>query len=92
MLPAGQIKEKIEWLYAAEALNMLRQCLVVDYERFCLYEKSRDIEDGEVVREMTILPSSWIVTQLPRLIECKNILEQLQSMRSRVLSRQCNSI
>jgi hypothetical protein len=92
MLSTDQIREKIEWLYATEALNMLRKSLVDDYERFCLYEKSRNVDDGEEQRELAIVQSSWIMTVTPRIVEYKNIMERLHAMRNKLLSRQCNSI
>lgn len=92
MLSTDQLREKIEWLYATEALNMLRKSLVDDYERFCLYAKSRNADDGEGLGEMSTVQSSWIETVTPRIREYKDILERLQAMRSKLLSQQCKSI
>ena len=62
-------------------------CFVDGYERFCLYEKSRNSADNEVAREIAIVQSSWIMTQVPRLVEYKNTLDRLQAMLSVVICR-----
>ncbi|MCS5700075.1 hypothetical protein NZK32_13610 [Cyanobium sp. FGCU-52] len=92
ILAPEQTKEKIGWLYAAETLIMLRKKLADDYERFCVYERSKDTSDGEVAHEMAMVQSAWITTQLPRLIEYKKTFERLQFMRNQMLSKECGSI
>lgn len=92
ILAPEQTKEKIGWLYAAETLIMLRKKLVDDYERFCVYEQSKGISDGEVLHEMAMVQSAWTMTQLPRLIEYKNTFERLHFIRNQLLSKQCSSV
>jgi len=92
MLPADQIREKIEWLYVIETMNTLRKSLVGDYERFCIYEQSSDMSNGEEIRNMTFRQANWVETTTPRLIEFKNKKERLQCITSDLLSGLCRSI
>jgi hypothetical protein len=92
MLQADQIREKIELLYITESLNMLRKSLAEDYERFCIYEQSMDMSDGEEIKRMSIVQSNWTMTQSYRLVEYRKSLERLQLARNKLLSDKCKSI
>jgi hypothetical protein len=92
MLQADQIREKIELLYITESLTMLRKNLAEDCERFCIYEQSVDMSDGEEIKRMSRIQSSWTMTQSYRLVEYRKSLERLQLIRNKLLSDKCKSI
>jgi hypothetical protein len=92
MLKADQISEKIELLYTTESLNMLRKSLTEEYERFCIYEQSVDMSDGEEIKRMSKVQSNWTMTQSYRLVEYRRNLERLQLIRNKLMSDKCKSI
>lgn len=92
MLQADQIREKIELLYITESLSMLRKSLAEDYERFCIYQQSVDLSDGEEIKRISQVQSNWTMTQSYRLVEYRKSLERLRSIRNKLLSDKCKSI